>query len=371
MNPLRSLCLAGAALAAASPVTSQDLLGVSWSGSVVRIDSHTGAVSSVGVGLSGLNCLARGSNGAFYSVRRVSSSFHMLVTIDPATGATTPIGGCADVRGLAEGPGNTLYGVRYTPFGNTLIAIDAASGGYATIGSTGFVGIQGLAVHQNTLYAWDVLEGLLVVDPLTGAATDPFPGVPVPTYLQSLCSHPDGRLLVGGGDSNGVDPLYVVDLATGAPTLIGQMNGAVDLRGIEPLGAFVSPFGQGCNGVFGPVSLSVTGSPQPGGFLSTTSTNHAANAFGLIVFGADSLVFNGTPLPVLLDPLFGTSGCRLYTAIDGALPMIAGAAGPASLQFGFAVPPTAGGELVHLQHVCLENVPGGMSWSNAVAVRIE
>jgi hypothetical protein len=34
------------------------------------------------------------------------------------------------------------------------------------------------------------------------------------------------------------------------------------------------------------------------------------------------------------------------------------------------VPAAAGGALVRLQHACLENVPGGMSWSNAVAVRI-
>ncbi len=374
MTAIRDLFVA--VLCAAAPVSAQDLLGVAWGGQVVRIDSHSGATVPVGSGLAGLNCLARSASGTYWSVQRLSSTSFALVTVDPNTGAGTFFSGCYDIRGLSQGPGGDLYGVRDGASSDLLVRINTSNGLVTTIGACGFTGIQGLATHQGVLYAWDVFDGLLVVNPTTGAATDPFPGGVVPPYLQSLCSHPDGRLLVGGGDSAGVDSLYVVDVATGATTLLGPMTsggggGPVDFRGIEPLGAYIAPYGQGCDGEYGPVVLSVTGTPHIGGYLATTSTNHAANSVGLIVFGGDSLQYLGVPLPLLLDPVFGTLGCTLYTSIDGSFVMVSGPTGPAQMQFGFTWPASAGPSLVHVQHVCLENVPGGMSWSNGVAIRVD
>jgi hypothetical protein len=79
----------------------------------------------------------------------------------------------------------------------------------------------------------------------------------------------------------------------------------------------------------------------------------------------------GANLPALLDPLFGTSNCTLYTSIDGSIALVSGAIAPAQMQFGFGIPAGASGARLNMQHVCLEAVPGGMSWSNAVSVQIQ
>jgi hypothetical protein len=372
MNTLLRLLSTGTLLCTSVTVRAQDLLGVSWSGATFRISSFTGAASPLGMALPGLNCLARSANGTFWGVRRVSGTFHSLVTIDPATGGATTVASCADIRGLSNGPGTSLYGIRDSAGNDQLVTINTANGAVSTVGGTGFDGLQGLALHRGTLYAWDVFAGLLIVDPATGAAVDPFPAVSGPAYQQSLCSHPDGRLLLGGGDSAGPDSLHVVDVTTGAATLIGAMTGsAIDVRGIESLAGFTASFGQGCNGVFGPVSLSVTGLPRSGGSLTAVSTNHAPNSIGLAVIGGSATSFAGAPLPLLLDPLLGTSNCRLYTSIDLNFAMLSGPTGPATMQLGIAVPGGASGVMVYMQHLCLEAVAGGMSWSDAVTVRIE
>jgi hypothetical protein len=371
--PRRSplLPFAAAALLAATSLAAQDLLGVTWNGAVVRVNSYTGGVTPLGPGLFGQNCVARATDGTFWSARRNSSTSFSFTNIDPNTGVATVVASGIDVRGLTTGPTNSLYGLQYNAVAGVLVRILTPSGFVIPVGSTGFNGIQSLAMHQGVLYGWDVFAGLVVIDTTTGAATDPFPGVSGPIFLQSLCSHPDGRLLVGGGDSGGPDALYSVDVPTGTVALIGPMTGAVDVRGLEPLAGFTVPAGQGCNGAFGQVVLAATGSPQPGGTLLTTSNNHAPNAIGLVLFGSSAASWQGLPLPLLLDPLFGTSNCNLYVSVDGSFATVANASTPAQLQFGFTVPAGASGASLHLQHACLEAVPGGLSVSNRVTVQIQ
>jgi hypothetical protein len=371
MHSHRIHLLALAAAAGGLALPAQDLLGVTWTGTTVLVDSYTGAVTPLGTGLFGQNALARAPNGTFWSTWRNGSSYGFS-TIDPITGAATqgPFG--VDIRGLTIGPGSSLYGIREGGVADDLLVQVTVPGGFVTnIGSTGSSSIQGLAMHQGVLYAWDVFVGLMVVDPTTGAATDPFPSVSGPAYQQSLCSHPDGRLLLGGGDSNGTDQLFVVDPATGVASLIGNMVGAVDVRGLEPLGGYAQPIGQGCDGAFGPVGLTVTGRIQPGGSFSSVSTNHAPNAFGIAVVGLSTTSYQGTSLPLLLDPLLGTSNCWLRTSIDASATVFAGAGSPATMQYGFAIPAWASGIVFNVQHACFEPVPGGISWSNAASLHVE
>ncbi len=336
------------------------------------VNSYSGAVTALGTGLMGQNSLARTANGTFWSTRRVSTTQYTFTTINPNTGVATPAFAGIDSRGLATGPGNSLYCIRNDVPNDTLVRVDMGSNGFVIpIGSTGFDSIQGLAMHQGVLYAWDTTAGLLLVSTLTGAATDPFPGVGGPAFQQSLCSHPDGRLLLGGGDSGGTDQLFTVNVTNGQTTLIGILGGPFDVRGLEPLTGYTVAFGQGCDGVSGPVALTLTGSAQVGGNVLSVSTNHAPNAVGAVLFGISTTQHLGLPLPLLLDPLLGTNNCRLYTSIDGSFVLIAGATAPAQMQFGFGIPIGASGAILHLQHVCLEAVPGGMSWSNGVTVQVQ
>jgi hypothetical protein len=350
---------------------AQDLLGAAWDGTIVRIDSYTGHVSPLGMGLAGQNGLARSSTGVFWSTRRTSSGTYSFTTIDPTTGTATVAFTGQDIRALSIGPNGNLFGTRQFTNGSTLVRVDTIGGVAYLIGATGFQGIQGLAMHQGVLYGWDVFAGLVIVDPNTGAATDPFPSVGGPAYQQSLCSHPDGRLLLGGGNSNGADQLFVVDPATGIATWIADLLGVTDLRGIEPIGGYAQPLGQGCNGASGPVVLSVTGMLNGGGSLLSTSGNHAPAAFGALVFGFSTASYQGHPLPYLLDPQYGTSQCWLLTSMDALMFDFTSAAAPATLQIGFGLPVWLTGQQFHLQHVCFEPVPGSMSWSGARTIHVQ
>ncbi|MEO6596062.1 MAG: hypothetical protein ABIP94_15035 [Planctomycetota bacterium] len=89
------------------------------------------------------------------------------------------------------------------------------------------------------------------------------------------------------------------------------------------------------------------------------------------MYGASATSYAGLPLPVLLDPLFGTNQCRLYTSFDCSLATVSAPGTPALLQYGFVVPLGASGATIHLQHVCLQPVPGGMSWSNRVTLHVQ
>lgn len=373
MNLLRAALSCFCTMLPFASVAAQDLLGVTWNGTTVLIDSHTAGVTPLGTGLFGQNALGRTGNGQFWSTQRVSSSFYQYTRIDPATGIATVAAGGADIRDFTAAPGNRLFGIRngtVNPYEDALVRVDPATGVTTFLGYTGFADVQGLSMHLGVLYAWDVFAGLLVVDPNTGAAVDPFPNVSGPAYQQSLCSHPDGRLLLGGGDSNGPDQLFELDITTGVATLIGTMPQAYDIRGIEPLGGFTVAFGQGCAGAFGQVFLGVTGTLRGGGQLLSISGNHAPNQVGAAIVGLSDQMFGGAPLPRSLDALLGTNGCSLHVAIDASVFTTTGATGPATMQHGFPLPPWSTGLTLFVQHACFEPVTGSSSWSNGVAVHI-
>jgi len=363
--------LAGATtLLAGVSLQAQDLLGVTWGGATVLVNSYTGAVTPLGTGLLGQNGLGRDTGGVYFSTRtnQLGATQFSLTSIAPHTGSATTLYASVDLRALSVGPGAALYGIKQLAAGDQLVQIDMWNGAITPIGSTGFLEVEGLALHQGTLYAWDESAGLLILDQLTGAAIDPFPGIGGPAGLKTLCSHQDGRLLVGGGTST--NSLFSVDVTTGTTTLIGVMTGATDVRGLEPLAGFMAPFGVACNGVHGPASLWITGLPQVGGTLTATSLNHAPGSLGAVLFGLSTSVHQGQPLPLLLDPLLGTSSCRLYTSIDASVIVFTDGNTPAQLTYGFNLGLSAIGAMFHVQHACFEPVAGNLSFSNGVTVQV-
>lgn len=362
-------CLA-ATLFAGAFLPAQDLIGVGWLGSVVLVDSHTAAVTPLGTGMPGQNALGRDGQGRYWGTTRTTTTPYVygLTTIDPQTGAATvQFTNTADLRGLCEDGTGNLFAVVQAG-ADQLARIDVATGASTTIGSSGYGGLQGLALHQGVLYAWDINFGLLILDQTTGIATDPFPAVAGPSGLQFLCSHPDGRLLAGGGSTT--NSLYSVDVTTGLTTLIGTMAGANDLRGLEVLGGYATPFGTGCAGASGNVVLTVTGNMNVNGTVLASSNHHAPGAFGAMVMGLSTTSHLGMPLPLSLDSLLGTSGCTLFASIDATLFGFTTATAPATLDFPFALGPGAAGAIFHVQHACFEPVPGGLSWSNGVTLHI-
>ena len=91
---------------------------------------------------------------------------------------------------------------------------------------------------------------------------------------------------------------------------------------------------------------------------------------GVMVLGLSrSLHGSGAPLPLLLDPFFGTANCFLHVRDDLFL---AGIGGPNPTDIAISLQLAAGvsGLTFYAQHACLEPVAGGLSWSNGLALRV-
>lgn len=135
-------------------------------------------------------------------------------------------------------------------------------------------------------------------------------------------------------------------------------------------GGYAVPVGAGCAGASGPVELTAVGPLTIGSPVSFESNNHAANAPGLAIYGVSDSNWLGVPLPLSVDPVFGTSGCTLYTDPLVSFLYTASATAPATLASPWSVPASGlTGFSFFVQHACLEPVPGGWSFSNALRVQ--
>jgi hypothetical protein len=355
-----------------APLAAQhDMIGVDFNGQSWAFDSRTGAaVLLTSNALSGQNAMARVGNSLFSTDRVIppgqTAFTFSLGVVSPQTGnyARTRAN-VGDLRGLAEHPsnGHLLFGILQGTT-DVLVTVDTTTGAVTTIGSTGRSGIQALCLFQGQLLAWDIGAGLMRINQQTGLATDVNPAVGGSTEIQFLTAHRDGRLL--GGNRG----LFEIDPVTGASPpgiLIG--NGALDLRGAEERMPLIESFGTGCNTVqHVPAQLTVAGGFAPSTLIAFQSTLHEANHFGALVIGFDHHGTLAAPLPHSLDFQFGTSGCTLYETLD--LLSYGFTDGTGRLAESFTLPPFTAELMFFAQHVVFETVPGSMSWSSAVMVKV-
>lgn len=221
----------------------------------------------------------------------------------------------------------------------------------------------------------DVLATVLTVSRVlriagNGTISDVSPPFAVPGP-NALDLDQNGDLVVGGGTGS----VYRVPRVGGAPVfLVNNTQPFGNVNGIAVVGGGASgygrAFGTACNGAFGPTTLVGSGAFRAGTPVTLASTNHSAGALGALILGLDAQSYLGIPLPFGLDPALGTSGCTLYTSADALFSGVASATGPATLSFGFVLPPFFAGGRFYAQHVALEPVAGGLSFSNGVAFRI-
>lgn len=253
MQHLSRTAFVAAALAFTQPASAATLIGVSWEGGVVSIDTSAGSFSSIGdSGFAGLNSLARNSAGELYAVagKPFFDADSTLIRIDPVTGVGTALGTLTglpggSVRALAFSSADALFaignggGPSAIGVADDLYTINISTGISSLVGNTGFTGIQGLDFASNgTLYGWDLGTngaGLITINAATGL------GVDVNTLagegsadIQSIVFADDGTLY---GARNA---LYTIDPATGVPTLVAAAD-FPDLRGIEVWGKVVDP----------------------------------------------------------------------------------------------------------------------------------
>ena len=227
---LAALCLVlSTGLAQAQTQVRDVLLGAQYNGQNVDIDSTTGAGSLIGSGRSGINGLARDTDGTIYGI----SSGPMLVTVNAKTGATTdvvavsPLAFGNQMRGLAISPSGVMYGVRYASATNSnyLVVVNRTTGVIADVGPTGTSLCQALEFSPGgTLYGIDFSRGNVSINTSTGLAT-PLTTVNK-TFAQTLAFGADGTAYAASTNT-----LFRVDFATGVSTPIGG-GGYYDLRGL-------------------------------------------------------------------------------------------------------------------------------------------
>ncbi|HEU4417496.1 MAG TPA: hypothetical protein VFT55_01080 [Planctomycetota bacterium] len=289
--------------------------------------------------------------------------------LDPASGFVV------DLSTGAQPWGTSLSAGAWDPItGDVVVGGDGALYRLANGSSTGTLIVGGLGGFVSAV-AFDPTTGEIVATVLTvnrlirvdslGTVTNIAPPFSIPGP-NGLDVDQNGDYVAGGGTGQ----VYRVSHAGGSPVLLANNPGPLNGIAVAGGGGFGIPFGQTCNGAAGPVSLTATGPFVVGSTVTTTSTNHEAFALGVLILGISNTNYLGIPLPLLLDPLFGTAGCHANVSLDVTAAALTSGTSPATLVFAFALPPSFSGHRFYAQHICFENVAGGWSWSNGLAFRV-
>lgn len=191
------------------------------------IDLESGAVVLLGpTGFSHFNSLAATSTGMIFSADDSN-----LVRINARSGVgqlSVPIIGDIEpsrsIRAMAFSKQNVLHAINYI---GQLYTIETATGYSRLVGNTGYTHIQSLEFGRDgTLYAWDVRQGLLTINPSTGIATDVNLSFGATADIQTIAFAPNG-LLYGGRNE-----IYEISPATGRLTLV-KVLGSIPLSGLN------------------------------------------------------------------------------------------------------------------------------------------
>ncbi len=228
------------------------LLGVTGIGSIVEIDTTTGAATLVGDSGFSAGAAASDSTNRMFTAGGSSEDANKLVLINPATGAGSVfldlVGrpGGFGIRGIAFNSSDELYAVLSqgdTLAIDVLATIDTTTGDVALVGTdgeTGLTNLQGLAFdNSDNLFGVTVAGDLVSIDATTAAAT----------IIGGSGITPDGQALEFGDDGT----LYAASVnlktidALGNATLIGSLGPLGEIRGLafvpEPTTAAVLALG--------------------------------------------------------------------------------------------------------------------------------
>lgn len=352
-----------------SAVSAQNMIGVTFTGQVLRIQSTTGATTVLASGQIGKNCLCCTTDNRLITTVRTGTpviGFHWhLAQIDAFTGAETLLFGTADVgdlRAMAPGTPGSLFAIRDASPSDQLVRIDLATGVVTLLGSTGFAGIQALDTTGAGMRAWDAAAGVLLISSQTGVATDPFPGIGGPAGIQWMATNPETNATFVGGAA-----MHQLAVTTGVTSSTLSISGNPDLRGVEFTTSRQQLIGQGCAAAQGLANAAAQGPFGNGQSLEVHSLHHAPAAFCVQILGFSETVHAGQPLPIDLDPLLGTSNCRLRVSID--VTSFSGADQTGRAIFTTPLPPGFAFFQIYAQVAAFDPVPGGTSWSNGLRLR--
>ena len=328
-----------------------------------RIDLDSGAVKEVGSvtvpnstqpDIEGLAFNA--ANGLLYGFTTgPGGNNKLLVSIDPATAATTVVGAAAPVGEMGtEFVGNTLYAVVGSGNTSQLYTVSTTTGGFTAVGGTtgANIAIDGMAYNSDTgkMYGLDkngTNTFLYEINLATGAASNPVL-VGNNVDLQNLAYGQDGKLWAVdrvSGQIFQIDTAGGMTLASTVPVRYFQGDGFESLA-IAPNAANAvepgSKFGFGFTADFGDhldgsedhtVLIKLPDATWDDSSASPAPTTlGAGNAYGVpagtyLIVDADALIDPATGIAkgsVLLSAPEGASGDQNFTvyavAKDGELP---------------------------------------------------
>ncbi len=243
----------------------------------------------------GINGMATNEDGDLLIVQADT-----IYRVHPHTGERTFVAQATDNfgnRGMAYrlSDGALFYIEDGGDWDDVLGYVDPTTMNPTTVGDTGFDSLQSLAIGPDeTLYSWDMHDGLVILDPDTGAGTEVAGenfGVGSIQYLTFRF----GELY--GGRSK----LYQIDLLTGFPLLIGTHSNEVDdLRGAE---------------------LREIGEPY-----CTANVNSSGQAAITRASGSTRVEYNDVTLVAMQLPLF-QFGYFLVSQSEGFVPNVGGSQG--------------------------------------------
>lgn len=291
---------------------------------------------------------------------------------DPATGAVTALTNGPqpwgfDLSALARDPltGDVFVG---GSAGVHRLAAGTTTATPIVTGLGSFVADLALDPSSGDLIAGLTWSHRVVRITRSGTVTDLVPPQTI-TSPNALAYDHDNELLVGSGNGE----VFRLPRSGGAPISLFVNNspfGTTSGLAVVGAGGYGLPFGNACQATFGPATLRTDGPFRTGTTMTTTSTGHAPSSLGVLVLGTSRTNWGTVPLPLPLDPLLGTAGCSLLVSGDITLAGLADAGSPAVLSFALPLPAGLAGAAWFAQHVALEAVAGGMSWSNGLAVTI-
>jgi hypothetical protein len=309
MSKTRSSAPFVAAALLSCSLSAQDILGVTWGGSVYTLDSTTGASTLVGSsGYSRINCLAKDASGTFYACSNPSGGNSILITIDPATGVGTSVAtsNIGDVRGLAFGPSGVLYATDANGT-DTLWVMDPATAQATAVGSTGMSTIQGLGFAGGVLYAADVSGPMIAtLDLASGQGTVVGSSS---AALQALFEDSAGNLWGAWNE------LYRVDPTTGATTQVGS-GYALDIRGAAFVGPTLSLIGTPDQ-----ISVSAGGSQVLSMDVGAAFALSPYQILGSVSGSAPGFPYAGTVVPLNFDAYL------VFTLLNPNTPLLQGSGG--------------------------------------------
>lgn len=220
-------------------------------------------INQTGVGISIFGDDYDGQ-GTLYGL---DSETNNLVTIDPATGATTNVGPLTGIIGddfpcgLAWNPLTfTMYALSTDGIQTNLYTINLDTGALDFIGVTGnTVGIWLAIDNDGICYMADIgTDSLYTVDLITGAATMVGPlGIDINFAQDADVDTATNTLYMAGYLDSGESNIYTVDVTTGTATNLGPVSNGAELGAFSIQGPPVAIENFSCASAL-PIDLGIT-----------------------------------------------------------------------------------------------------------------